>query len=142
MFIVVSAGPMTLADQQLDTATFAILAGESFEEMLDAAGRAELVPTPVEDDPTPLLPTEFTLYQNYPNPFNPSTAISFDMPRRSSYKFEVINVLGQTLLRQNEIAGPGRVTVNWNGDGYASGAYFYRLTVDDRTETRKMMLLK
>jgi hypothetical protein len=46
------------------------------------------------------------------------------------------------LLSKTDIAGPGRIDLEWSGDGYASGMYFYRLSVGDRSETRKMMLLK
>ena len=67
------------------------------------------------------------------------TSISFDLPRKSEYSFQVINVLGQTILEKTDVAGPGRVDLEWSGDGYASGMYFYRLTVGDHSETRKMM---
>jgi len=51
-------------------------------------------------------------------------------------------MLGQTLYETEAIASAGRVEVEWSGEGYASGAYLYRVTVDDRSVTRKMMLLK
>jgi hypothetical protein len=89
-----------------------------------------------------ILPEDFTLYQNYPNPFNPTTTIVFDLPVRSHYKLEVINVLGQTLFMTEAVGRPGRVEIPWSGDGYASGAYFYRVTIGERSITRKMMLLK
>ena len=68
--------------------------------------------------------------------------ISFDLPRKGKYRLEIINMLGQTLHETEAIASAGWVNVEWSGEGYASGAYLYRLTFDDRSITRKMMLLK
>ncbi|MEW5795057.1 MAG: S8 family serine peptidase [Candidatus Zixiibacteriota bacterium] len=142
-FSIVAAGPMTLANDQVDTVTFAVLAGTALEDVRDAALRAEALVTDVDDDPgDPTLPREFVLHQNYPNPFNPSTTISFDLPRRSRYRLEILNVLGQTLYEVESEAPAGRHDLAWDGAGYATGAYFYRLTVSKRSWTRKMMLLK
>jgi len=143
IFIVVSAGLLTLSPDQFDTVTFAIIAGNSLADLTDAAERAALILSDVDEPGADhLLPAAFTLHQNYPNPFNPSTVISFDLPRRSKYRLEIINILGQTLYETEDVASAGRVDVAWNGEGYASGTYLYRLTVGDRAEARKMMLLK
>ncbi|MCK4573026.1 MAG: T9SS type A sorting domain-containing protein, partial [candidate division Zixibacteria bacterium] len=143
LFMILSAGPLMLAPDQLDTLKFAIMAGDSLADLRDVAERAALAPTPV-DEPggEQILPATFALHQNYPNPFNPSTVISFDLPRKSKYRLEIINMLGQTLYETEAIASAGRIEIEWNGEGYASGAYLYRVTVDDRSVTRKMMLLK
>lgn len=142
-FSIVGAGPLALAANQLDTVTFAILAGSLLGDLQNAAFRADSVVTDVDETGEgPVLPEECVLYQNYPNPFNPATLITFDLPNRSHYRLEVFNVLGQALYDRDEEARAGRVEIRWSGDGYASGAYFYRLTVDGRSVTRKMMLLK
>jgi len=141
--MIVAAGLLTMIPDQTDTLIFAILAGNTLEELRDASLRAERVPADVDEpDGEQLLPAAFALHQNYPNPFNPSTVISFDLPRKSKYRLEIINMLGQTLYETEAIASAGRVEVEWSGEGYASGAYLYRVTVDDRSVTRKMMLLK
>jgi len=90
-----------------------------------------------------VLPLDFALDQNYPNPFNPTTSFSFTLPKNSEAKLEVLNVLGQvveTLVDRRVDAG--QHTVIWNAANYASGAYLYRLTAGEFTETRKMVLLK
>ncbi len=94
------------------------------------------------------LPNSFGLNQNYPNPFNPSTTISFDMPVSGQAKIEVFNLLGQLIATPfNEVATAGQHVVLWdgqndNGKSVASGIYFYRLTADNFTDTKKMTLLK
>jgi hypothetical protein len=100
------------------------------------------------DDGDQMLPSEYRLAQNYPNPFNPSTVISFTLPTQSRVTLDVFNVLGRrvaTLVDDDLSVGEHYVT--WSGedsDGkrVASGVYFYRLSTDAFTQTRKMMLLK
>ncbi len=88
------------------------------------------------------------LNQNYPNPFNPETTISFNMPAGADSKLDVYNVRGQkikTLLSRH--AQYGLNTVVWNGDDdkgnkVSGGIYFYRLTNEFGSQTRKMVLMK
>ncbi|MGD8922207.1 MAG: T9SS type A sorting domain-containing protein, partial [Candidatus Zixiibacteriota bacterium] len=94
------------------------------------------------------LPTTYSLAQNYPNPFNPTTNISFTMPVTAKATITVYNVLGKVVaVPFDGMATAGENVVTWNGrdmngDQVASGVYFYRLSTDKYTETRKMMLLK
>jgi len=143
LFQIMAAGPMTLAPGGLDTVSFALLAGDDFAAIRAAAAKALSVPTDVENPETPpTLPGTFTLYPNYPNPFNPGTVIAFDMPRRGEYRLTIHNTLGQVVSQIDGEAGPGRISVPWDGSAYASGVYFYRVTVGELTQTRKMLLLK
>ena len=89
------------------------------------------------------LPTEFTLGQNYPNPFNPQTEITFSLPISAHITLEVFNVLGQRVvtLIDGQLSA-GHHTATWNASTHSSGVYFYRLTTESFTESRKMLLLK
>lgn len=102
-----------------------------------------LVPTGVNDDPHGSLPSVFTLNQNYPNPFNPVTVIEFALPKASQVKLEVFNVLGQVVETLVDKPMPaGNYTVDFNASAKPSGVYFYRLSHDYGSLTRKMVLLK
>jgi hypothetical protein len=90
-----------------------------------------------------VLPTTYSLNQNYPNPFNPSTTISYSIPKAGLVTIKIYNILGQevkTLV--NEIKNQGSFHVTFNANSMTSGVYFYRLTVDNFTQVKKMMLLK
>jgi hypothetical protein len=89
------------------------------------------------------LPEVFELSQNYPNPFNPSTAISLALPQKSNVKLEIFNLLGQSIaiIFQGTLEA-GYHEVTWDAGSAPSGVYFYRLSADDKSLTRKMMLLK
>ncbi len=81
--------------------------------------------------------------RNYPNPFNPATIISFELPQPSRVTLEVYNILGQKVetLIENETRS-GQQEIEWNGDKYASGIYFYRLQTENEVITKKMSLSK
>ena len=88
-------------------------------------------------------PKEFLLQQNYPNPFNPSTKISWQSPVGSHQTLKVYDVLGNevaTLI--NEYRNAGSYEVDFNGDNYSSGVYFYRLVTDGFTETKRLLMIK
>jgi len=85
----------------------------------------------------------YKLSQNYPNPFNPSTVIDFQVPLTGLVTIKVYDIRGSevaTLL--NEEKGSGKYRVTFNAAGLASGLYFYRITSNNFSETKKMMLLK
>lgn len=103
--------------------------------------------------PPETYPYSFKLLQNYPNPFNPTTTIAFTIYKATRIKLNVYNIRGElvtTLLDQDFT--PGLImydyysympyTVTWDGKNYGSGVYFYKITADDYTATRKMMLIK
>ncbi|MEA2031271.1 MAG: T9SS type A sorting domain-containing protein, partial [candidate division Zixibacteria bacterium] len=94
------------------------------------------------------LPSQYGLSQNYPNPFNPTTTISFMLPASSNARIEVFNILGELVATPFDgMAQSGENMVEWDGTNYSgktvsSGIYFYRLSADNYSETKKMTLLK
>jgi type IX secretion system substrate protein/cortical protein marker for cell polarity/beta-propeller uncharacterized protein DUF5122 len=90
------------------------------------------------------VPSHFSLMQNYPNPFNPATNIKFSVPDAAgNVSLVVYNLLGnevKTLV--NSSLNPGTYEVNFSPEGIASGTYFYKLTGQGFSETRKMIVLK
>jgi hypothetical protein len=91
----------------------------------------------------PGTPTRYSLSQNYPNPFNPRTTIQFAIPRSSEVTLRVFDALGRevaTLVDAFEAAGTH--TVEFDGEGLASGVYFYRLRAGDFESTRKLIVVK
>ena len=89
------------------------------------------------------VPTSFKLSQNYPNPFNPVTNIQFSIPENSFATLIVYDYLGreiQTLFGGLKTAGT--YEISFNGSTLSSGVYYYKLTTDKFTETKKMILAK
>jgi parallel beta-helix repeat protein len=116
--------------------------GTELSDMGAYGGRG--VPTGVEDDEEGIIPNAFTLSQNYPNPFNASTVISYELPRASNVTLEVYDMLGRKVetLVNNRPYSAGEHQVRWDASGFSSGTYFYRLEIDGRSGTSKMVLIK
>jgi hypothetical protein len=91
----------------------------------------------------PGTPGVFRLHQSYPNPFNPATTFTFSIPRAGNALLNIYDMLGQEVATVvNETLPAGDYSRTFNAAGLASGAYFYRLTVAEFSETKRMMLLK
>jgi hypothetical protein len=88
-------------------------------------------------------PKEFKLEQNFPNPFNPTTTIQYQLPKSARVTLKVYDILGSevtTLVNEEQEAGYKEV--KYNGVGYASGMYIYRLQAADYVSVKKMMMVK
>jgi len=124
---------------------------EIFFDMLnltDAGGYPKIViddfedtTVPVRDEPA--LPVSFKLFQNYPNPFNPQTSIKYEVSSIQYVNITVYDILGREIvILVNEEKFPGSYEVKFNAPHLPSGTYFYRLSVGNYTETKKMLLIK
>jgi hypothetical protein len=124
-------------------------------ESVDYSGESTLhgpanVTTPVFDNPeTPIITEMFGLLQNYPNPFNPSTEIRFRLTENQHVELTIYDVRGRKVktLHQGEAEANIVNSVVWYGTdesekNVASGIYFYKLISRERTETKKMLLVK
>lgn len=102
----------------------------------------------IEENEDALRPKTFKLYQNYPNPFNLSTSIVFKLSVMANIKLKIYNSLGQEIKILS--AGrflPATYEVVWDGTNNSgkpvpSGLYYYRLTANRHTETKKMLLIQ
>jgi hypothetical protein len=91
------------------------------------------------------IPQFYFLYQNYPNPFNPTTKIRFDIPtnEKSNVKLIIYDMLGSEIeLLVDKHFNPGTYNIDWNASDYPSGVYFYKLEVENYSQTKKMVLIK
>ncbi|MCX6166179.1 MAG: T9SS type A sorting domain-containing protein [Ignavibacteriae bacterium] len=93
-------------------------------------------------------PSEYKLFDAYPNPFNPSTNIKYQIANNSFISLKVYDVLGKEITTLvDEQQKPGAYTIKFSinlltNNKIPSGIYFYRLTTDGFSETKKLILLK
>lgn len=95
------------------------------------------------DEPALEVPKQYQLAQNLPNPFNPSTIIRFDLPQQERVHLAIYNLRGElvaTLVDGNLNAGAHAFT--FDARGLATGVYFYRVTTERFSATKKMLLAK
>ncbi|MBK8552936.1 MAG: T9SS type A sorting domain-containing protein [Ignavibacteria bacterium] len=89
------------------------------------------------------IPTKYDLSQNYPNPFNPSTSITYQIPFDGQVSLKIFDMSGKEVASLvNEVKTAGYYTYNFNASSLSSGVYFYSLSANNFTATKKMMLLK
>lgn len=89
------------------------------------------------------IPNKFNLSQNYPNPFNPNTKIDYSIPKKGFVSLKIFDILGReikTLVNENKTVG--NYSIDFNGTEFPSGVYFYKLTCNDFTDVKKMILIK
>jgi hypothetical protein len=108
-----------------------------------------LIPEEGDDPESPDLPKIYGLYQNYPNPFNPGTEIGFSVKTTSPCEVSIYDIRGRKIATLfNDIATADEIYhFVWNsedkqGKQVSSGIYYYRLIAPEKTEIRKMLLLK
>jgi len=86
---------------------------------------------------------KFSLSQNFPNPFNPVTNIAFSLPKSSFVNLVIYDILGreiETLIKES--LSPGKYIIEWNATAYPSGIYFYKLQVENFSDSKQMILIK
>jgi len=85
----------------------------------------------------------YSLSQNYPNPFNPSTKINYNVGEPGLVQMKVYNILGvEVAALVDEQKSTGSYSVDFNASKLSSGVYFYSISVNNFTQTRKMILEK
>ena len=80
---------------------------------------------------------------NYPNPFNPVTTIQYQVPKSSTVKLIIYNLVGQKIdVLVDEIKPAGNYNIRWNASAYPAGIYIARLQVGKYTRAIKITLIK
>lgn len=86
---------------------------------------------------------DFKLSQNYPNPFNPSTTINFTLTKAGDVRLEVFDVNGKFVKNLvNGYMNAGERELTFDASDLSSGTYFYKITANGYSETKKMLLVK
>jgi hypothetical protein len=81
----------------------------------------------------------FTLSNNVPNPANGSTTFNYTLKSNSDVTFNVYDVTGKVVFSSNEAnQSAGAHRLDMNTSNLSNGMYFYTITVNGQTETRKM----
>lgn len=93
---------------------------------------------------------EIWLARNYPNPCNQSgTTIGYFIPAgREAVSLIIYDVLGRRIKTlANTVQGPGEYRIRWNGRNdsgvlVAPGVYFYKLSVGNKSQTKKLVFFR
>ncbi len=149
--VIASAGPFPLGPGEVRAVSFAILGGESLQDLLNNAWMAGQVfyqgwagapdESPASAFATRLLPV-------LPNPFRDQTAVSFELAQPAEISLAVYDVSGRRVrLLLDAPCGAGRHRASWNGlDDHgrvvAGGVYYLRLAGGQVQQTRPVVLVR
>lgn len=101
---------------------------------------------PAADNSSSMMKTtesDIKLSQNTPNPFNPLTTIQYSLPAAQHVTVRIFDIQGKEIAElANGIFNAGVHNINFNGNKYPSGQYFYTIMTKSHVETRKMLLVK
>jgi hypothetical protein len=121
------------------------MSNPEIQPMLDSIGFTADLTSINENE---IIPAEFILEGNYPNPFNPSTTIVFQLPANQKVQISIYNIMGEKIRELvNDELPAGKNNIFWNGKNdnnivVTSGTYIYRLNIEDKIYSGKMLLLK
>lgn len=89
------------------------------------------------------IPDKYELSQNFPNPFNPMTNVHFSIPKSTNATFKVYNAVGQLMgVYLDAFVNAGQYNAEIDATNFASGIYYYTLSTNEFTQTKKMILVK
>lgn len=81
---------------------------------------------------------------NFPNPFDGQTTISYILPQENQVTLTVYDGTGKQIavLQKKETKPAGTHSINFKGNNYPPGIYYYTLRAGDFVKTQKMFLME
>ncbi len=134
-------GQVALSADGMSTDLDGSVSGDKWNSAIDKSITI-LAPTDLKSGQN-TVPEGFTLEQNYPNPFNSGTKIRYTIKNAGFVLLEVFTVSGRkvsTLVKSDHPVGS--YSINLNELNLESGTYMYRLTINGKTQCRRMALVK
>ena len=90
-----------------------------------------------------IIPHDFGIHQVYPNPFNPTTTIYYSLSQSENLKVMIYDITGRLIvILVNEFQSAGFHSITWDASNFSSGIYFLKMSVENFTVTRKLVLIK
>ena len=86
---------------------------------------------------------DFSVSQNYPNPAKDNTTITYRLTKANNVSLDIYDNIGKKVMSINENKKlAGKHSININTSNLESGIYTYTLTVGDKSQTKKMSVIK
>ncbi len=90
-----------------------------------------------------VIEPNFELFVNFPNPFNNQTTIQYSIAAPGLIQLQVFDLLGRRVATLADgFQGAGIHKISFEGAGLASGIYYYSLSINHLSRTRKMLLIR
>lgn len=113
------------------------------EQQVSKNGYLGEIITNVNANHNNLIDSELSLGQNFPNPFNSNSKIYYSVPSDGNIIIELFNTLGErvkTIL--NGFHDKGTYSINISSTELSSGVYLYKLQFENKSLTKKLIIIK
>lgn len=142
----VTVGPLEIQPDSTVTVAFAILGGDTEDDLLGNTTKAkdkyESLFTSLTSSSWKAI-DDFTILSVQPNPFNSELNLRFVISTNNNIEVNVYDILGR---RVAEIINAGNLqgekTMRWSPAGISSGVYFVRAKTDNLEKIQKVILVK
>ncbi len=97
--------------------------------------------TSIKNQPT--VKSKPSLFNVYPNPSNGSVVVGFNLPEATNVRLELYNALGQRIdIIADRFFETGKSDIAYNTSILASGVYFFRVQLFNRTSIRRFVITR
>ena len=94
-----------------------------------------------DEEGRPVTGGGYLLYQNIPNPFQDATSIGFSLPKKEEAALRIYDLSGRLVYQHRALFEKGYNEIQIAQSALSgNGMYYYQLSTEAFTETRKMML--
>jgi len=126
--------------------TAALIVGPYDEEIFESSGNFKIKEVSAASGDSFIkvnLPEKRSLFKSYPNPFNPVTNIQYEIPAETLVNISVYDMQGRMVTELvNDKKQSGDHVVQWNAQDASSGLYIVKMSLQGKTTTQKVLLLK
>ncbi|CAN5442906.1 hypothetical protein BH11BAC1_BH11BAC1_22300 [soil metagenome] len=84
--------------------------------------------------------SKFEVLQNNPNPFHGISTVEYVSPKASMITVKVSNMLGKTIFTKMVWAKSGMNKITFNAKEFEPGIYFYTISSDKNSVTKRMIV--
>lgn len=85
----------------------------------------------------------FNLKQNAPNPFSTSTNIAYTLDKNADVKLYILDLNGRVIeILADGYQQAGDHQIRWDAESLENGVYIYKLVVNGKTSSNRMILLR
>ncbi|MFD2731232.1 S8 family serine peptidase [Pedobacter alpinus] len=136
---VVGNGPYNILPNKSIKIAFAIIAGDNLDDITQSALAAQ---TKYIEQKI-VLESGFSISQNYPNPAKKQTNVNINLPEDGLTTLEIFDNLGKRVktVFEDDLK-KGIYTYSMDLSNMKTGIYFYRCTLNDKEQIKKMIVVE
>ncbi|MDD5571647.1 MAG: S8 family serine peptidase [Bacteroidales bacterium] len=138
---VLSSGPYSILPGDTVKVAFAMIVGTNLNDLQVSAQKAVERYAP-RNSVKDIGADNLLSFQNFPNPFDGATTIKYQISKPCFVKIKLIDVYGKevsTLMEKQVLQG--EYEFEYDGSKLEEGVYYFRFEIDNKTYTKKVIVI-